>query len=214
VSNVPTEIAVTGAEETFGSAEVARAAGLRRNTLDTWLARRYLPLPAGPGTGRARTYTLLDAVRAAAMVHLTSIGVTPARAGQATTAIGRVPMPGDTLIITADPISSTSLAACLDAGIGGPTEADIQAVGCHIVISDSDGNRLRPPGRYQLDLFAVAEQVRRGLRDPDWRPDMAQIEARQYDQHVVLHLPNTESPQQQPAPDGTQKRRTRRTGRK
>jgi hypothetical protein len=205
---------VTCAEETFGSAEVARAAGLKRNTLDTWLMRHYLPLPAGRGTGRARTYNLLDAVRASAMVHLTSIGVTPARAGHATTAIRRVPMPGDTLIITADPISGTSLAVGLDAGVGGPTEADIQAVGGRIVISDSDGNRLRPAGRYQLDLFAVAEQVRRGLRDPDWRPDMAQIEARQYEQYVVLHLPNTEAPQQQPAPDGTQKRRTRRTGRR
>lgn len=126
---------MTCAEETFGSAEVARAAGLKRNTLDTWLMRHYLPLPAGRGTGRARTYNLLDAVRASAMVHLTSIGVTPARAGHATTAIRRVPMPGDTLIITADPISGTSLAVGLDAGVGGPTEADIQAVGGRIVIS-------------------------------------------------------------------------------
>ena len=148
------------------------------------------------------------------MVHLTSIGVTPARAGHATADIRRVPLPGDTLIITADPTSGTALVVLLDAGDSGPTEAQIQATLGRIVISDSASNRLRPPGRYQLDLFAVAEQVRRGLRDPDWRPDMAQIEARQYEQHVVLHLPNTEAPKQQPAPDGTQKRRKRLTGRK
>jgi hypothetical protein len=180
-----------GSVTTYGSPDVARAAGLRRATLDTWLARRYLPLPEGPGTGRSREYTLLDAIRVAAMAHLTAVGVTPARAGWAVTAIGRVPQYGDLLISTADPVSGMLLAIALDADAitGAPSERDILAAMDRIPAVDAVHEKIRPPGRYQLDLHELGKQVYQGLHDPEWRPDIAGIETRGHEVGFVLHVP-------------------------
>ena len=208
-----------GDTATYGSAEVARAAGIKRGMFDSWLLRKYLPLPPGPGTGRARQYTLLDAVRVAAMAHLTSIGVVPGRAGSSVAAIGRVPQPGDTLILTADPASGHSLAGVVYPRADVPIENNILSFVSRIVIHDSAGAPVRPPGHYRLDLFELAAQVQRGLQDPDWRSDLAAIEAAEFDKHVVLPMmtpakasPDTAPTEQKAQP--TPKRRARKAAAK
>jgi hypothetical protein len=78
---------VYGRETPYDTAEVCRAAGLLPKTFDGWLLRRSLPLlPPGPGTGRSRCYSLLDAVRVSAVGDLVrqglSIGVAGRMVGQ------------------------------------------------------------------------------------------------------------------------------------
>lgn len=66
----------------YNSAEVCAAAGLSRSTFDAWLLRNYIPLKPGPGTGRSRTYSLLDATRIAVVAELTRIGISVGTAGR------------------------------------------------------------------------------------------------------------------------------------
>jgi hypothetical protein len=180
---------------TYGSSDVARAAGVNRATFDGWLLRRYLPLQEQPpGTGRARKYSLLDAVRAAAMAHMTSIGVLPGRAAAAIVAIERESQPGDTLVLTADPITGRALAGVVYSGAVGEF---VSRLGVH----DAAGARVPLPGHYQLDLFEMSAQVQRSLQDPAWRPDLAAVDTREYEALVVLHMTT---------PPAT-KRRTRKT---
>jgi len=69
-------------QRTYTSAEVCRAVGLPRSTFDAWLLRQFLPLPLGPGTGRSRSYSLLDAVRIAVVAELTKQGISVGIAGR------------------------------------------------------------------------------------------------------------------------------------
>ena len=69
-------------EQTYGPAEVCLAAGVARATFHSWAARNYLPLPSGPGMGRERSFTFLDAVRIAAVSQLTRLGIMVGMAGR------------------------------------------------------------------------------------------------------------------------------------
>jgi hypothetical protein len=164
---------MAGDKQTYGSADVARAAGVARPAFDSWLLGKYLPLPPGPGTGRARHYSLLDAVRVAAMSHMTFLGVMPNRAGKYAELIKEIPRPGDMLVLTADPVARRSLA------VVAPPGADIHHAINLASATDADGVPVRPAGRYILDLHELTEQVRRGLSDPEWR-DHQQPERRVY----------------------------------
>jgi hypothetical protein len=64
-----------GRHRTYNSAEVCAAAGVPRVTFNAWLLRKYLPLPPGPGTGRSRQYSMLDAVRIAVVADLNRLGI-------------------------------------------------------------------------------------------------------------------------------------------
>lgn len=74
-------------ERTFGSGEVALAAGIPRATFDAWLLRKYLPLPPGPGTGRSRRYSLLDATRIAVAAELSRLSIAASIAAAASSQI-------------------------------------------------------------------------------------------------------------------------------
>ena len=137
---------------TYGSTEVARAAGVNRATFDGWLLRRYLPLQGpSPGTGRAYRFTLLDAVRAAALAEMTAMGVLPGLAASAIGAIEREPEPGDRLVVTADPHGRAL------AGVVYSSEAAAEFAN-RLVIQDAAGSRVPLRGHYQLDLFELSVQ--------------------------------------------------------
>lgn len=76
---------------TYTSPEVCAAAGASRPTFNTWLARRYVPLPPGPGTGRERRFTMFDAVRIAVMAELNRLGLAASVAAYAASRIEEVP---------------------------------------------------------------------------------------------------------------------------
>jgi hypothetical protein len=59
----------------FSTAEVCAAAGVSRVTFEGWLLRNLLDLPPGPGTGRSRHYSRLDAVRIAVVTEFTRLGI-------------------------------------------------------------------------------------------------------------------------------------------
>jgi hypothetical protein len=69
--------------EGYTATAVCAAVGVPRTSFDAWVLRGYLPLMPGPGTGRARALTLLDAIRFAAMGQLTRLGIPVAAAGKA-----------------------------------------------------------------------------------------------------------------------------------
>jgi len=70
-------------EPTFTSAEVCLAVGLSRPTFDAWMLRGYMSLPPGPGTGRARRFSLTNAVRLAVTAELNRLGVSVSVAARA-----------------------------------------------------------------------------------------------------------------------------------
>jgi hypothetical protein len=70
-------------DETFGPEQVGRAAGMSRATLHSWIARKYLPLPPGPGMGRERRFTLAEAIVVAVTAELTKLGLSVGSASHA-----------------------------------------------------------------------------------------------------------------------------------
>jgi len=59
----------------FTSAEICLAADVARGTFDAWLLRRYLPVPIGPGTGKVRKFSVLDAIRIAVVAEMNRLGI-------------------------------------------------------------------------------------------------------------------------------------------
>jgi hypothetical protein len=62
-------------KETFGPAEVCAAAGVPRATFHSWLSRKYISDAPGPGMGRERRFTLIEAIRIAVIAELNRFGV-------------------------------------------------------------------------------------------------------------------------------------------
>jgi hypothetical protein len=54
----------------FTSTQVCVAARMSRGTFDAWLLRRYLSIPPGPGTGKVRKLSLVNAIRIAIVAEL------------------------------------------------------------------------------------------------------------------------------------------------
>jgi hypothetical protein len=67
----------------YSSSAVCAAIDVPRTTFDAWVLRGYLHLSPGPGTGRARMLTALDAVRLATVAQLNRLGITISVAGRA-----------------------------------------------------------------------------------------------------------------------------------
>jgi hypothetical protein len=158
----------------YSSADVCRAVGLPRPTFDAWLLRQYLPLPEGPGTGRARTYSLLDAVRIAAAYELTRIGISVGFAGRA---IGNIsdssldPPDGHrTALVLASPPSprdggdrkGPTVVVCPFKGM-----ADIEFRLRHNFVGGP------PVGFTMIDVTAIADRTQAELEDPEREHPMA-----------------------------------------
>jgi hypothetical protein len=79
---------------TWGPAEVYDAAGVSRGVAHSWVARQLIPLPPGPGMGRERRFSLLDAVRIAAVAELTRLGISVSVAARGAALIGGPAAPG------------------------------------------------------------------------------------------------------------------------
>jgi hypothetical protein len=61
--------------KTYGPQEVCDAAGVSRATFHSWVARKYLPLPPGPGMGRERRFSASEAILVAVAAELTKLGL-------------------------------------------------------------------------------------------------------------------------------------------
>jgi hypothetical protein len=156
----------------YSSAEVCRAAGLPRPTFDAWLLRRYLPLPLGPGTGRSRTYSLLDAVRISVVFELNRLGINVGTAGR---------FAGLIVDRSIDPAAERRTGLIL-APSAGPREEDAEQRGPGAVVFQFKGWReieftLRmhfiggpPVGFVMLDITAIADRTRAALETPDSPP--------------------------------------------
>jgi hypothetical protein len=68
---------------TWGPTEVYAAAGVHRGVAHSWIARHLVPLPPGPGMGKERQFSLLEAVCIALIVELTRLGLTIGAASNA-----------------------------------------------------------------------------------------------------------------------------------
>jgi hypothetical protein len=64
----------------FTSTQVCLAARMSRGTFHAWIMRRYLSVPPGPGTGKVRKFSLVDAVRIAIVAELCRQGFSVSKA--------------------------------------------------------------------------------------------------------------------------------------
>jgi hypothetical protein len=149
----------------YSSAEVCRAVGLSRRTFDAWLLRQYLPLPPGPGTGRLRTYSLLDAVRISVVYELSRLGI---NAGTAARFSGLI---ADSSIA---PATTRRTALILVPGLGQDgAEPRAPAVAVYRFESWKDiESALRkdfvdgpPAGFVMLDVTTIVDRTRAALND-------------------------------------------------
>jgi hypothetical protein len=159
------EKATLDADRTYSSAQVCRAAGLPRPTFDTWLLRRFLPLPPGPGTGRERQYSLLDAVRIAVAAELTRQGIAIGIAGRRCALIQQP---------FAEPRTALLLVGSFPTGDSAPAERGPASAVWRFGSFEDIAHALRyrflngPPAAFTMvDVTAVAERTRALLEDPD-----------------------------------------------
>lgn len=61
--------------KTYGPAEVCYAANIPRATFHSWVSRGLLHLGRGPGMGKARQFTLIQAIRIATIARLNRLGI-------------------------------------------------------------------------------------------------------------------------------------------
>lgn len=162
---------------TYGPAEVCAALGLKRDTLHGWAARQLLDFAGPARAGVARKFKLLDVIRIGAMSHMTGLGIGVGHAHAFAKAIDRLPVKGDYLLVTCDPPSRHSLAGMVPTGELSSI-VDIDQFTNRLRVMDRSGAVIRNPGSYFLDLFEVSNQVRRGLEDSDWRPDLTDADGR------------------------------------
>jgi hypothetical protein len=164
-----------GGERTYGSAEVCRVVGVARPTFDAWLLRGYLPLRNGPGTGRQREFSLLDAVRIAAVAQLTYLGVTVRNASAVGLMLSEVPEIIDTpagpgrlaLVILRNP--DTEHANSHDRGFS----MMLTRFTCLADVEKAIRDRYHQgslSGFIMLDITTIAARTRSGLENPSTRP--------------------------------------------
>ena len=82
----------TKMSRTWGPAEVYAAAGVPRGVAHSWIARQLIPLPPGPGMGKERRFSFLDAMCVAVVAELTKLGFV---VGSASYAAGMLVRSGD-----------------------------------------------------------------------------------------------------------------------
>jgi hypothetical protein len=98
-------------ETTFGPAEVCEAAGVPRATFHSWLARKYISDAPGPGAGRERRFTLIEAIRIAVIAELNRFGVPVSTAAGYCRRISGDYSTDPTVMILGREQSSTAMAA-------------------------------------------------------------------------------------------------------
>ena len=77
------------ADATWGPAAVYAAAGIHPGVAHSWIARHLVPLGPGPGMGRERQFSFMDAVLLATIVELTRLGLTVSTASHAAASLVR-----------------------------------------------------------------------------------------------------------------------------
>jgi hypothetical protein len=173
-------------EITYSPAEVCAALGLKREVLHGWGARRLLDFAGPTHPGVARQFRLLDVIKIAAMVNMTTLGMGIGQAASLAKAINRIPAMGEYLIATCDPPSHTVLVSQTSGAVIS-TVSDIKAFTDRIRSTDREGKMIGKPGVYLLDLFELTEQVRRGLSDNTWRDGLSTAESTP-DLTIVVNL--------------------------
>lgn len=148
-------------ERTFSSAEVCLAVGLPRPTFDAWMLRGYMSLPPGPGTGRARRFSVTNAVRLAVTAELSRLGVSVSAAARAAQMIWE-PFEADGrrvgLLLTKSPAPKGH------EGLSGPavmklTFRTLDDVMFHVALRHGSTT----PGFTVLDVTDIAERTVRAL---------------------------------------------------
>jgi hypothetical protein len=156
--------------EGFSATDVCGAIGLPRTSFDAWLLRRYIPLAPGPGTGRARSLTLLDAIRIGVMAQLTRLGVSAGAAGKAARVIEarmlKAPRSGGRWTMIVGPArseESTNVGQVLIGQFKGLADAEHAA---RVRLSD-------PMAFVMVDISAITERITAALENDDGQTEAA-----------------------------------------
>jgi MerR HTH family regulatory protein len=154
-------------ERPYNSVGICRATGLSQHTFDAWLLRGILPLPPGPGTGRSRDYSALDAVRIGVAVEMTRAGISPSAAARI---CGNIHLPlfqprTALLLVGTAPIKADSAERT-------PAWAIVRFASFTEIADTLRMNFVGgpPPTFTMMDVTAVAERVLARLADPDADP--------------------------------------------
>jgi hypothetical protein len=151
--------------KTYGPQEVCDAAGVSRATFHSWVARQYLPLPPGPGMGRERQFTLLDAIRVAVVVQLNRLGVPASSAGRASGLITGSHDGGSWALV----LGPSSGLMNKDQTPKAPPMAMVRFTSLsdiELVLRDRFAGGA-PAGFTMIDITAVADRTRAALEDPE-----------------------------------------------
>lgn len=166
------EAHVTGKDsefpEAFSSAQVCRASGLSRGTFDAWMLRRYMPVEPGPGTGRVREFSILDAVRIALAAELTRLGVSVSIASRMSGFVQDrhlTPLNKKGWVLL---LASSSSVHSKDAENRGPGHTLIKFDGLADIQRALHGMTpgTSPASFVMVDVTAVADRTRAALADP------------------------------------------------
>jgi hypothetical protein len=154
--------------KTYGPQEVCDAANVPRATFHSWVARQYLPLPPGPGMGRERQFSLLDAIRIAVVAELNRLGVPPSTAGRASGLIAGI-LDGQRLALV---LGVPSGAVNNDQTPKAPSMAMVRFTSLSdIELFLRDRFAGGPPvGFTMLDITAIADRTRAALDQPGAKP--------------------------------------------
>ncbi len=141
-------------DRTYNSAEVCDAAGVPRVTFNAWLLRNYLLLPPGPGTGRSRQYSMLDAVRIAVVADLNRLGISVGVAARLSRLITEPLFVGRKFLVLApstqplgDEVGKSPRSAIVQSG-------SLSDVAKQVAINFSD-----PASLVTVDLYVVARRM-------------------------------------------------------
>jgi hypothetical protein len=155
--------------QTYGPQEVCDAARIPRATFQSWVSRRYLPLPPAPGPGRERQFSFLDAVRVSVVAELTRLGISVGIAGRAV---------GNVVDGHIDP-RAESRTALVFASSPGPIKGKDDRHGPAVMVlqfrsmADIEFMLARrfvggaPAGFVMVDVTAISERTRAALEDPE-----------------------------------------------
>lgn len=153
--------------QTFGPAEVCYAAQVPRATFHSWAARRFINSDPGPGMGREREFTLLEAIRVVAMAKLNRLGVAIGVAAHCCAAINDEYADARTALVIVETVRSRHLTERSSNHQPYTTRvvpfASLDDIAQQVSIEE---NRLDQTGFIYLDLTKLAADTKSLLLDP------------------------------------------------